>query len=91
MISEFKIPTDGHIYSKERLKKAVEEYNKMKDKGLVRLTHGERTGCIDLDFRSLYTGIKDADISKQVLDALKSEQWNNHSKDNGIGNQMRIE
>jgi len=85
MITEFNIPTDGRVYSKELLKKAVEEYNQRKDKGLARLTHGERTGCVDLDFRSLFTDIKEVDISKQVLEAIKSEWWKNHIKDKSIG------
>lgn len=84
MIAEFKIPTDRRVYSKELLKKAAEEYIQRKDKGLVRLTHIERTGCVNLDFRSLFTDIKEVDISKQVLEVLKSERWKNRRKDNSI-------
>lgn len=84
MITEFKMQTDGRVYSKELLKKAVEEYNQRKDKGLVRLTHVERTGCVDLDFRSLFTDIKEVDISNQVLEAIMSERWNNHRKDKSV-------
>lgn len=91
MIAEFKIPTGGRVYSKELLKKAVEEYDQKKDKGLARLTHGERTGCVDLDFSSLFTDIKEVDISKQVLETLKSERWKYHNKDKSIGGEMRIE
>lgn len=84
MIAEFKMPKEGRVYSKELLKKAVEEYSQVKDKGLVCLTHGERTGCVDLDFRSLYTDIKEVDISNQVLGAIMSERWNNHRKDKSV-------
>lgn len=91
MIAEFKIPTDGRVYSKELLKREVDEYNHRKDKGLARLTHGESTGCVDLDFRSLFTDIKEADISKNVLEVLKSERWNNRRKDKSIGDEIRIE
>jgi len=90
-IDEFKIPTDGRVYSKELLKKEVDEYSQRKDKGLVRLTHGERTGCVDLDFRSLFTDIKEVDISKNVLEVLKSERWNNRRKDKSTGDEIRIE
>lgn len=91
MIAEFNIPTDGRVYSKELLKKAVEEYGQRKDKGLARLTHGERTGCVNLDFSCLFTDIKEVDISKHVLEAIKSERCDNHSKDKSIGNETRIE
>ena len=72
------------VYSNKMLKKAVEEYIQRKDKGLVRLTHIERTGCVNLDFRSLFTDIKEVDISKQILEVIKSERWKNHRKDKSI-------
>ena len=91
MIAEFKIPTDGRVYSKEMLKKAVEEYNQRKDKGLARLTHGERTGCVNLDFSCLFTDIKEVDLSKHVREIVKSDWWKKAHKDKSIGDEMRIE
>lgn len=74
MIAEFKIPTGGRVYSKELLKKAVEEYSQRKDKGLVRLTHGEKTGNANLDFSSLFTNVKELDVNDAFLDILKSQK-----------------
>lgn len=91
MSEEPKIPTNGRIYSKEMLKKAVEEYDQRKDKGLARLTHGKRTGCVNLDFSCLFTDIKEVDLSKHVLEIVKSDWWKKAHKDKSIGDEMRIE
>lgn len=90
-IENVKLGQSCETFSKEALKKAVEEYDKKKEKGLVRLTHGEETGCATLDFSCLFTDIKEVDLSKHVKEIVKSDWWKKAHKDKSIGDEMEIE